>query len=562
MLTFALNYWFGGLDVTGYHLVNFGFHLATVVALYFLLRGLLDAPLAGANREPATKQLLAFWGSAIWAVHPAHTQAVTYIVQRMTVMATLFYILACLLFVLTRRGRIGTTTAMSGIGVCFALGLLSKPIVATLPVALICLELVFFTPRLLTRNPGWGLAVIVVVTGVGGFFLNGRLPDWFTTYPHRDFSPVERLMTEPRVLWQYLGVYLYPALERLHVDYDVTVSRSLFQPLSTGLAIAGLTVLAGGAWLLKQRFPMACFAVLFFLIASAIEASFVNIEIAFIHRLYLPSVFLAVGALSLVPSVVRQRANLLLMLLAAGLISTTIARNEEWNSALILWSKDLDRGASNSRAMLNQVSTLNQLGQSATVLASLDNQTLAGSSHERMLLRYQQGVAYFQQGDYAAALAVFDQLLAQHSPHPEFSFHAGLIHLIGDRPDAAVSHLADLRRIAPGHAFIAVLEAKRIQSTGDPEQAARFLTGALAELPGNRAEQANLLRIHLADALLASGNHEGAYRHYLDVVRISPDNYHAWTQIYRMQRAAGDQRNAAKIERFLESKHVLIPVAD
>ncbi|MCP4692953.1 MAG: hypothetical protein GY859_33235, partial [Desulfobacterales bacterium] len=116
-LSFALNYYFHGLSVTGYHVVNIVIHLINGVLVYgiaLLIFGQLlgasarDAsatpdPSSDAGRAPPVPTpLLALFAALIFTAHPLQTQAVAYIAQRYASMAALFYMGALLLFMKAR----------------------------------------------------------------------------------------------------------------------------------------------------------------------------------------------------------------------------------------------------------------------------------------------------------------------------------------------------------------------------------------------------------------------------------------------------------------------------
>jgi len=101
-LTFALNYRLGGLDVTGYHAFNLVVHLANALLLYALVRLAFRTPhLAGSRLAPRAGTVALLCG-LLFVVHPVQTQAVTYVVQRLTSLATLFYLLAMVLYAVGR----------------------------------------------------------------------------------------------------------------------------------------------------------------------------------------------------------------------------------------------------------------------------------------------------------------------------------------------------------------------------------------------------------------------------------------------------------------------------
>ena len=119
--TFWLEHKLWGLAPLGYHLVNLLLHTGVVLLLWRLLRR-LGVPGA-------------WFAAAVFAVHPLHVESVAWVIGRKDILATVFYlssVLAYIRFVEMRRGGYyGLAVAL------FVLGLLSKSIVITLPVALL-----------------------------------------------------------------------------------------------------------------------------------------------------------------------------------------------------------------------------------------------------------------------------------------------------------------------------------------------------------------------------------------------------------------------------------------
>ena len=94
--TLALNYYFGGLNVIGYHLVNFFIHIASGIFLYWFLLLTFNLPSLKEKYGPISYKV-ALFSSLIFISHPIQTQSVTYIVQRMASMAGMFYLLTFVL---------------------------------------------------------------------------------------------------------------------------------------------------------------------------------------------------------------------------------------------------------------------------------------------------------------------------------------------------------------------------------------------------------------------------------------------------------------------------------
>ncbi len=122
-MSFAMNHAVGGLHVFGYHLVNLVIHILNGIVAFFLSFLMLKR-LAGFCPDPAGRgddgrnRLVALFAALIFIAHPVQTQAVTYIIQRYTSMAALFYLAAVLFYLKARsfgRCERGTPEREKGI---------------------------------------------------------------------------------------------------------------------------------------------------------------------------------------------------------------------------------------------------------------------------------------------------------------------------------------------------------------------------------------------------------------------------------------------------------------
>ena len=177
-------------------------------------------------------------------------------------------------------------------------------------------------------------------------FIDGSLAG-VLNYGNRLFTPAERLLTQPRVIWFYLSQIFWPDPGRLSLVHDVEWSRGLLAPWTTlpaVLGIAGLVVL--GLSQVRKR-PMLSFAVLFFLVNHVIESSVIGLELVYEHRNYLPSLFLFVPvalALHALAGKLRQKgaaapalAAVFGALLVVGWGAGTFVRNLTWLDHKTFW---------------------------------------------------------------------------------------------------------------------------------------------------------------------------------------------------------------------------------
>ena len=280
-LSFALNWYAGQDSVFGYHLVNLTIHFLAAGFLFLTIMTLFQTPaLQEKNRD--TGYFIALFAAVLWAANPIQTQAVTYIVQRMTLLAALFSILGIYCFL---KARLTGNRRHRFILLCaclafFLLGLFSKENAVLLPLNLILLEAVFFQDlgNAQTRKrflSGFLISCITIGILGGVLFLHGNLLSVFEGYGDRYFTPMERLMTQPRVFVLYLTQILYPLPARLSIEHDIDLSTSLLQPWTTLPALVFVVVIIIGALFQIRQRPLLSFAILFFFLNHLVESSFI-----------------------------------------------------------------------------------------------------------------------------------------------------------------------------------------------------------------------------------------------------------------------------------------------
>jgi len=302
-LLFALNFRAGQFNVRHFHITSIICHIFAGWLLFLFLRRTLLLP-ALEKRYGPRAGLIALFATLIWFVHPIQTQAVTYIVQRANVLSGLFSFAALWILAVihsSNAGRGVRALQWAGLIVCGLLALCSKETAAMLPVTILLYEL-FFVRRLdisALRGKWVYLAGIVAAPAlifVADYFRFGMsfFERMGSIYQLRGFTMWERVFTELRVLVRYITLMLAPLPGRLNLEHDVTISRSLFNPFTTLLSLILLLGLLALGFYLARRRPLISFFVFWFFIQLAIESTVVPLELMFEHRLYLPSLSLAV----------------------------------------------------------------------------------------------------------------------------------------------------------------------------------------------------------------------------------------------------------------------------
>lgn len=365
-LSFGINHALAGLDPWAFKLTNLLIHLASGL-LVFVFTRLLYRALAGETYDPARGALFAAATAALWLLHPLHVSTVLYTVQRMAQLSSLGTLLALSAYLHGRleiaAGRPGGAWMLLSAPLAL-LAFLAKENAALLPLLLLVLELTvlarvgFGTQRRFVR--GVQLAYIAVPLLAGAGYLATHLE--LVSYTGRDFTLEQRLLTQPRVLWTYLQWLFVPDVTAFALFHDdLVVSTSWLSPWTTLPAALGLLVATGAALAGRRRYPVAAFALLFFLGNHALESSVLPLEMMFEHRNYLASVGpLALAAylvtVSATPARMRRLALLVSALLLLAYSAVTWVRVDHWSSysKFVLTSAEHHPGSLRSNFMAAQ----------------------------------------------------------------------------------------------------------------------------------------------------------------------------------------------------------------
>jgi hypothetical protein len=302
-LLFALNFRAAQFNVRSFHITSIICHILAGWLLYlFLRRTLLMFRFSG--RFDGRAGLVALLATLVWFAHPIQTQAVTYIVQRANVLSGLFSFAALYIFALIRTSQAGRglrALQWAGLLLAVLLALGSKETAAVLPLVILLYELYFIRKFEFGGLRGkWAylvgiiLAPLLILAADYHRFGMSLFERMGAIYQLRGFTMGERVLTEFRVLVRYLTLLILPLPGRLNLEHEVPVSRGLFSPFSTLLSLLVLLGLVALGFQLARRRPLISFFIFWFFIQLAIESSVVPLELMFEHRLYLPSVSLAV----------------------------------------------------------------------------------------------------------------------------------------------------------------------------------------------------------------------------------------------------------------------------
>ena len=313
-ITLAVNYYFGKLNVFGYHLVNLLLHISNGIMLYLIILWTAALPSIKEKYQERSYRL-ALYASLIFISHPIQTQAVTYIISRSSVLSTTFYLLAFVLFIRAESGeqrvkmkadnpqpatRSSKFYLIAAFLAC-CLGMGTKQIVATLPLMLLIYDFYFISDgdwKILKGRYKVHLSMFSTIAVT--IYLSASGLQKFVSFDYakgvqmpfgEPVTSFQYFMTQLHVIPYYIKLLFIPT--NFNLDYDWPIIRHL--DLTTVFFFILLFSIASISIWTYRKARLVSFAIAWFFITLSVTSSFVVIyDVIFEHRLYLPSIGFAI----------------------------------------------------------------------------------------------------------------------------------------------------------------------------------------------------------------------------------------------------------------------------
>ncbi len=375
LISHMLDCQFFGVDPRWHHAINLAFHCLNVVLVYLVLRSM-----TGRNRCSAVV-------AAVFAIHPLHVESVAWVSERKDVLSAMFFFLTLAAWTwYVRHGGVWRfVTALS----LFALGLLSKPMLVTLPALLLLLDI---WPLGRTR---WAPAESLRTdedprTRSWRFLIAEKIPfamlaagcALMTMFAQADYGAVVSSSQGPLSMRlgnvavsyvRYVRNFLWPA--NLSAFYPMMRPWPMTTVLAAALLLLAMT--ATLLWLSRQR-PYLGIGWLWFvgMLVPVIGLVQVGNQAMADRYMYLPLVGLAIivawiGA-ELLPKIGRRRGMALASLVLLSFAALCSQEVRWWHSSDVLFARAIEQTEPNVFALENLGSALMQRGDTAPAIACLD----------------------------------------------------------------------------------------------------------------------------------------------------------------------------------------------
>jgi tetratricopeptide (TPR) repeat protein len=373
-----------------FKLVNLGIHLFCGLLVFRLTSVLARNYQSGNEQAPAINNagifVAALLAAAAWLISPIQISGVLLVVQRMTLLMAMFLLVGLLAYLKglldehateTRRG----TWMAIGLGLCMVLAFLCKENGVLLPVFALVLDATVLRHQVARLPSGlkWWRRLLIWPTAlfVLGYLLS-NLSQLGSNGIIRDFTLGERLLTEPRILFDYLSNIFLPRFGIYGLYHDgFPVSRNLLTPWTTLPAM--IAVLGAAVWgfAARRKSPLLALAILWYLGGQSIESSTVMLELYFEHRNYVPImgpfIALAIGLTNMTDLRLRRRLmGLAALWLVASSITTFLSTQvyASQDRLASIWAKTQPESA---RAQSMLAERFYQHGQKTLALTTIES---------------------------------------------------------------------------------------------------------------------------------------------------------------------------------------------
>jgi protein O-mannosyl-transferase len=341
----------------GYHAINLFLHALNTLLLFGVFRSM-----TGSLERSA-------FVAALFAVHPMHVESVAWVAERKDVLSTLFWLLA--MWAYSSYARAPRWSSYATVAACLALGLLSKPMVVTLPCVLLLLDVwplrrPLRAGLLWEKLPLFALALASSVVTVIAQRRGGAMV-------RVDLVPLPVRATNAIVAYaQYIRKMLWPV--DLAAMYPM--SRGFPDPVALSAAVALLIAITALAVRERRRYPYVLVGWLWFLgtLVPVIGVVQVGVQSMADRYSYIPLVGLfllvvwGVSDLSARVPVARVPLRVAAVVTVLFCVVLSLRQVRYWRSSELLWTRAMEVTPDNYFAQANLAYVLWRDGRSAEAI--------------------------------------------------------------------------------------------------------------------------------------------------------------------------------------------------
>lgn len=444
-LSHMTDFEFFGLNPKGHHLTSVFLHTTTALLLFLLLVRITDC------------LLRSFMVAALFALHPLHVESVAWVSERKDVLSALFYMLTLLVYTryVEKPGSMRYFLTL----VVYAIGLMTKPMLVTLPVILLLMD--YWPLKRSMPCPGKGSLYTQQKEKIP-FFILSAASSALTLYSQKaggalanldNVSFQYRLANAVVSYVGYLLKMIWPT--KLAILYPLPTTIPAWQICGAGFVLVIISLFVVRK---RREYPYLFIGWLWYVITLLPVIGIIQVgSQAMADRYtYLPLIgpFIMVvwGAYEHLP--VRRQRNTILI--SSGVLAITLLgfvtwqQIGFWKNSTTVFRHAVEVTDNNKIAFINLGVALSKSGKTDEAIrhyiSGLQNSFFAADAHVNL------GILLAAQGNYAKAVQHYRQALQIRQDDPEAWYNLGLALAGQGKPDEAIAHFREALRLTPDDA--------------------------------------------------------------------------------------------------------------
>ncbi len=518
-----------GTNAGWHHLTSILLHMASVIVLFLVLKGMTSALWRSA------------FVAAVFAIHPLHVESVAWIAERRDVLSGLFFMLTLWAYTRYAQGRSSVERRAPGAGssnlaldprlrtldyglvlLFFALGLMSKPMVVTLPFVLLLLD---YWPLKRFTQPGGRLVPWHLIAEKVPLLALSGATCVVTLFAQKEaIAPLPLSLRIGNALVSYvayLGQMIYPAGLAVYYPYPEN-GLPLWKIV---VALVLLLVISAGAVAARRKQPWLVFGWLWYLgmLVPAIGLIQSGLRARADRYTYLPQIglylLLTWAAADLCAGWRHRRVVLggLATVILVALIFCARAQTAYWRNSESLWTHTLACTSGNYVAHYNLGYALFQKGSVDEAMVqyqkALQINPDSAEAHNNL------GNALLQKGNVDEAIAQYQKALEVKPDYAEAHYNLGNALLQKGNVDEAMAQYQKALEVKPDYAEAHYNLGNALLQKGNVDEAMAQYQKALEIKPDYAEAHCNL-----GSALLKMGQVDEAMVQYQKALEITPDS--------------------------------------
>lgn len=424
-MSYALDYTLWGNSAMGFHITNVVLFAVTVLIVYAFVRRLLVFYCVDQATKINSSELLALLAATMFAVHPLHSEVVSFITCRNALLSTLFFMVSCYVNILFLDSKSSKRKIYFVVGfLSFVISIFSKVTSITLPFIVLLLNIQRYKHD---KIKAIVYAIPYGLVSIAAFFFHKFIAQQSHIIPSLptkidiDFV-LSKIAVASQIPWFYLNKLVIPI--ELSVEYDTRFTESILSIKALGgLLLVVVTIYL--AVRCKRNTPLVSFWVSWYFVTLIPVLNIFSTHPVVADRYaYLPSLafccLLASFILSINNSKTRMVVYLGIVLLWSGL---SMNRNLVWESNKTLWENTvrISPGSTNANVHVGRIYFLE--GKFAQAFDHLDTaRRLNYSSPE---YDFYTGYLYFVRQDFSGAINCFKRALTRDPNFIEALYYLG-----------------------------------------------------------------------------------------------------------------------------------------